>query len=70
MRVGVTPDTRQGVPTMLTARGEFPEAAQEAPAVQGSFGFGTASLPRSSSFAQDDRANSQLARDPLKPRPG
>jgi len=29
---------------MLTARGEFPEAAQEAPAVQGSFDFGTASL--------------------------
>ena len=29
---------------MLTARGEFPEAAQEAPAVQGSFDFGTSSL--------------------------
>jgi hypothetical protein len=29
---------------MLTARGEFPEAAQEAPAVQGSFDFGASSL--------------------------
>jgi hypothetical protein len=33
MRAGVAPDTRQGVPTMLTAGEEFPEAAQEAPAV-------------------------------------
>jgi len=44
MRAVVAPDTRQDVPTMLTARGEFPEAAQEASAVQGSFDFGTASL--------------------------
>jgi len=44
MRAGVAPDTRQGILTMLTAPGEFPETAQEAPAVQGSFDFGTASL--------------------------
>jgi hypothetical protein len=44
MRAGVAPETRQGILTTVTARGEFPEAAQEAPAVQGSFDFGTASL--------------------------
>jgi hypothetical protein len=44
MRAGLAPDARQGILTMLTAPGEFPEAAQEAPSVQGSFDFGTASL--------------------------
>ena len=44
MRAGVAPGTRQGVPPMLTARGELPQAAQEAPGVQGSFDFETASL--------------------------
>jgi hypothetical protein len=32
-QAGVAPDARQGILTMLTARGEFPEAAQKAPAV-------------------------------------
>jgi hypothetical protein len=40
----LAPEKRQGILTMLTVRGEFPEAAQEAPAAQGSFDFGTASL--------------------------
>ena len=44
MRAVVAPETRQGILTAVAARGEFPEAAQEAPAVQGSFDFGTASL--------------------------
>ena len=44
MRAGVAADTRQSLLTMLTARGEFPEAVREAPAVRGSFDFGTASL--------------------------
>jgi hypothetical protein len=54
---GVAPETRQGILAAVTARGEFPEAAQEAPAVQGSF-----------DFAQDDRANSQLVRGPTGTR--
>jgi len=32
-QAGVAPDTRRGVPAMLSAGGEFPEAAQEALAV-------------------------------------
>jgi hypothetical protein len=44
MRAGLAPDTSPGILTMLTARGEFPEAAQGAPAVQGSFDCETASL--------------------------
>jgi len=52
MQAGIAPDTHQGILTTVTARGEFPEAAQEAPAVQGPFGsaqgrlfdFGTALL--------------------------
>jgi len=32
-QAGVPPDTRQRVPTVLSAGGEFPEAAQEALAV-------------------------------------
>jgi hypothetical protein len=38
------PETRQGILAMPTARGEFPEAAQEVQALLGSFDFGTASL--------------------------
>ncbi len=41
---GRSAEERQGILTMPTARGEFPEAPQEAPAVQGSFDCETASL--------------------------
>jgi len=36
-------------------RSEFPKVLRERTAVRGSFDFGTASLSRRSSFAQDDR---------------
>ena len=53
-RKPVEPETRQGILTMSSALGEFPEAARRPPAVRGSFDCGTASHSRSSSFAQDD----------------
>jgi hypothetical protein len=73
MRAGVAFEKRQGILTMLTARGEFPEAAQGAPAVQGSFDFGTASLreavPSLRMTKLDDRVESQLVRHlPRRPR--
>jgi len=44
MRAGAATEKCQGILTALTARGEFPEAAQEAPAVQGSLDSETTSL--------------------------
>jgi hypothetical protein len=67
MREGGAPDTRRGILSMLTAREEFPEAAREAPAVQGSLRLRSGQAlrlrncfaSRRSSFAQDHRANSR-----------
>jgi len=44
MRAGLAPEKRQRILTRLTGLGEFPEVAQEAPAVQGSFDCETTSL--------------------------
>jgi hypothetical protein len=38
------PEMRRGILTISRAPGELPEAAEEVPAVQGSFDCGTASL--------------------------
>jgi hypothetical protein len=76
MRAGLAPDTRQGILTMLTARGEFPESAQEAPAVQGSFDCETASLRgavsslRMTELIANRRDASGGGIAPLKPKDG
>jgi hypothetical protein len=53
-------DTRRGVPTMLTARGEFPEGSTGSTRSAGILRLRNCFASRGSSFALDDRPGSRL----------